>query len=179
MDEAQHVENQHDGIRNRDLYQLLGVLFLIALFPLWLLLKPTSYDDVVLTLVAGDGSGDRIALDSDSEQIYVLEFWASWCHPCVETTQHLNVIADRYLREVEVIGINTDMETGTLESHPRFGATYPSAADLDGDLMVRFGVEVLPTIVVLRGSKEIERVEGVPTLAEFDRVIRNLRNAPS
>lgn len=177
--ETPDAETPGAEIRRRDLLQMGAALFLLLLFPLWLLFSPSSYDGLVLTLAAGDGAGDRVTLDSGSDQIYVIEFWASWCHPCAETTEHLNIIADRYLSDVEVIGINTDMSEQALEEHPRFGATYPSAIDPSGDLMERFGVSVLPTIIVLRGAEEIERVEGVPTLAEFDRLIRNLRNAPS
>ena len=44
--------------------------------------------------------------------VYVLEFWATWCAPCRKSIPHLTAIQEEYeLDELKVVGISTDEET--------------------------------------------------------------------
>ncbi len=48
--------------------------------------------------------------------IYVLDFWALWCPPCVALLPHLSVVQDRFAsRGVRVIGVIGPDTTGTTE----------------------------------------------------------------
>lgn len=38
---------------------------------------------------------------------YVVEFWATWCGPCIESMPHLSELADRYKGKVEFFSVNT------------------------------------------------------------------------
>ena len=39
-------------------------------------------------------------------RIYVLEFWATWCKPCIAGMPHLSVLANKYKEDVEVIAVS-------------------------------------------------------------------------
>src|SRR5262245_37682169 len=40
-------------------------------------------------------------------QVYVLEFWATWCAPCVANMEHLSLVQERYRdKGVHVIGLS-------------------------------------------------------------------------
>lgn len=39
-------------------------------------------------------------------KVYVIEFWATWCKPCIELMPELSDLARKYKGKVEVIGIN-------------------------------------------------------------------------
>lgn len=39
-------------------------------------------------------------------QIYVVEFWATWCRPCIAEMPHLSTLARKYKDSVTVLGIN-------------------------------------------------------------------------
>lgn len=39
-------------------------------------------------------------------QVYVLEFWATWCQPCVAAIPHLSNLARKYRDKVTIIGID-------------------------------------------------------------------------
>jgi len=44
-------------------------------------------------------------------KIYVVEFWATWCNPCIAGMPHLSELADKYRKEITVIGVSI-MEKG-------------------------------------------------------------------
>lgn len=49
-------------------------------------------------------------------RLVVLEFWATWCGPCIETIPHLNELADRFRDEpVQLLAI-TDEDPGVIRN---------------------------------------------------------------
>ena len=48
------------------------------------------------------------SLLNESEKIYVINFWATWCAPCVEELPHFTKLAKQH-KDVEVILVSLDM----------------------------------------------------------------------
>lgn len=48
-------------------------------------------------------------------KVYVVEFWATWCGPCIGEIPHLNEIAKKYAKDVVVVGIDGYEKGGTAE----------------------------------------------------------------
>ncbi len=52
----------------------------------------------------------------EKDNVYVVEFWATWCKPCAAAMPHLSVLASKYKDKVTILGIdiyekkNTSME---------------------------------------------------------------------
>lgn len=42
----------------------------------------------------------------DKDKIYVLEFWATWCGPCIAAMPHLSELARQYKGKVVFVGVN-------------------------------------------------------------------------
>lgn len=69
----------------------------------------------------------------------VVDFWAVWCGPCRQIAPALAELAGQYEGKVQVAKLNVDENPQT-------------AAD--------FGIRSIPTLVVVKGGKEVDRHVG-------------------
>jgi len=44
----------------------------------------------------------------DTGRVYVLEFWATWCPPCITTIPHLSALQRKHQNSLTIIGINAE-----------------------------------------------------------------------
>lgn len=83
--------------------------------------------------------------------VVVLNFWASWCEPCVREAPGLAAVSKAYLSQnVRFIGIDEkDSRPSALAFQSKYGVTYPSAFDPSGAIADRYRLVGLPTTVVI------------------------------
>ncbi|HSJ36532.1 MAG TPA: TlpA disulfide reductase family protein, partial [Acidimicrobiia bacterium] len=113
---------------------------------------------------AADGSPGTYAIDIDfayfdgepgaladfAGQPLVLNFWASWCPPCVAEMPDLEEVHQRFHGEIAFLGMNMQDDLAAAERLvEETGVTYPLAQDPDGAVYRRFGGIAMPTTVLL------------------------------
>jgi thiol-disulfide isomerase/thioredoxin len=91
-------------------------------------------------------TGKTISLEDYRGKVVLIDFWASWCPPCLESLPAYERIRQELGPEVfEVIAINVDENTEDgvqfLEARP---VSYPVLADPDGDIGKPYNVRSLP-----------------------------------
>lgn len=64
--------------------------------------------DVSNELEVYDYEGIKKFLEPQNAKIYVVNFWATWCAPCVKELPHFEALNDNYPSEVEVLLISLD-----------------------------------------------------------------------
>lgn len=89
----------------------------------------------------------------------VLEFWATWCAPCVAAIPHLNELSRTFAKDkVVIIAISNESE----DRIHRFLAKHPMSQwiglDESKSTFHDFNVQSLPTTVVIAPSGDIARV---------------------
>ncbi|MCY3972357.1 MAG: TIGR03435 family protein [Acidobacteria bacterium] len=104
----------------------------------------------------GRGDGDWTRLKGKAT---VLEFWATWCGPCVQAIPHLNELADDLAEhDIRFVSI-TDEEEGTvapfLEANPISGLV---ALDLDGSVFEEYGIRSIPTTFLVDRKGVVQAV---------------------
>jgi cytochrome c biogenesis protein CcmG/thiol:disulfide interchange protein DsbE len=112
--------------------------------------------------------GDSIALSDLEGQVVVLDFWATWCSPCVESLDHLQQLHELYADQgVVVLAINvgeTQDEVAGFVAH--YGYTFSVLLDTDDRVTDRYGVQGIPHTLVVDRNGEIHSVPGGPDAIE-------------
>lgn len=84
------------------------------------------------------------------EELVLVDFWADWCGPCKMLTPILDEISDEI--KVKICKVNVDEE---------------------GELATEFGIRSIPTILVFKNGKEIDRIVG---LREKEELVEKIKN---
>jgi len=91
------------------------------------------------------GGGEPTSLESLRGKPVVLNFWSTWCMPCLEEHAALAAGARRYAPGVQFLGIvYEDDETRVQGFLKQRGAAYPSLMDEGGRLAIAYGVAGVP-----------------------------------
>ncbi|MBT4584994.1 MAG: redoxin family protein, partial [Phycisphaerae bacterium] len=103
--------------------------------------------------------GDAIEGFEDG-QVYVMEFWATWCGPCISSMPHLSGLQDKYGDTVKIIGVSSEKE---LETVTNFLAETNKTDDLLNTERMRYTVTVDPDRSTSRVFMEASGQRGIPT----------------
>ena len=92
------------------------------------------------------------------ENLTVVDFWATWCQPCVRFIPLLNQMAGEFADQgVRFIGIAIDGPRNQSKIAPfihSMGVTYPILRDLNSQLMSDLGVTAVPTLLIYGADGE-------------------------
>jgi thiol-disulfide isomerase/thioredoxin len=115
-----------------------------------------------------------IGIDELKGHAVVLDFWATWCGPCKAEAPILDRVATRFKSSgLVVIGISTDDDdqegAAWAKAHH---LSYPIAFDNGKEASRAYGVEALPTLIVIsKTGKVIARRTGVTDSEELERLV--------
>ena len=76
----------------------------------------------------------------DADGIVLVDFWAPWCGPCKMQTPILEKFSKSSEVTAKITKLNTDASPETAQ---------------------KFGIHSIPTIIIFKDGKEIERLIGV------------------
>jgi len=74
----------------------------------------------------------------------LVDFWAAWCSPCRAIAPAIEEIASEYAGKLKVVKVDTDENQ---------------------DIAVKFQVMSIPTLMVFKGGKVVERLVGARSKA--------------
>lgn len=91
--------------------------------------------------------GDAIDLGGFRGQVVLLDFWATWCVPCVDALPAYAALRERHHgRGFEVVAVSVDESVLDARAFvDRTPLPYPIAHDADGRLAAQLGVAMLPS----------------------------------
>lgn len=72
-------------------------------------------------------------------QLVLVDFWAEWCGPCKALSPILTAVAEEYAGKCKIVKVNIDEAQSLAAEH---------------------GVRSIPTLLVFKEGKEIEREVG-------------------
>jgi thiol-disulfide isomerase/thioredoxin len=104
--------------------------------------------------------GKEIAAKEFAGKVVVLDFWATWCAPCIAAMPILKEVTDQYAdKEVVFLAVNTGEQSKDIEEFLKAQKLDVNVVlDPDGKIADAFVTEALPQTVVIGKSGAIESV---------------------
>jgi thiol-disulfide isomerase/thioredoxin len=100
----------------------------------------------VFTARALSGAGNVSLSDYKGKVVY-LDFWASWCAPCLVSLPLLDELRKEFPGDqLQVVAVNVDQDVAKgRDFFRRRPVGYPSATDPAGQIPEKYGITTMPT----------------------------------
>ena len=98
-----------------------------------------------------DDNFDVEVLDADVPVL--VDFWADWCSPCKVLAPILDSVAKQYNDKIKVCKLDTDA---------------------DNELAARYGISSIPTVIVFKDGKEVDKFVGVKNKKYIESVVEKV-----
>ncbi len=89
--------------------------------------------------VSGAAGFDQLVIENSFHKPVLVDFWAEWCAPCKALMPLLAQITEGYRGELLLAKVNCDIEQ---------------------DIVMRFGIRSLPTVVLFRNGQPVDGFTG-------------------
>jgi thiol-disulfide isomerase/thioredoxin len=97
--------------------------------------------------------------DLKGSKLTVIDFWATWCKPCVKAIPELNKIYDTYKdKNVKFIGINCDGPRSVSKVAPlskSLQIKYPVLLDINSEIKTELNLYTFPTLIIVNSDSEV------------------------
>jgi cytochrome c biogenesis protein CcmG/thiol:disulfide interchange protein DsbE len=110
-------------------------------------------------------SGAVITPEDFGGKLLVLNFWASWCTPCVQEIPSLNQIQKMFASQgLVVLGINVDRKEDSYRNMlQRFQVSFQTVRDPEENINYRYGTYKIPeSYIIDRNGKVLQKYAGLP-----------------
>ena len=131
-------------------------------------------------LAGEDLDGKPMKLGDYRGKVVLLDFWATWCGPCMRLVPHNRRLIETYKdRPFALLGVNADEDSTALEAGiKRHRVNWRSFKNAAGDgpaVTDQWNVEGFPTLYLMDHNGVIRKTwVGVPEEEELDREVADL-----
>ena len=124
-------------------------------------------------------TGETITLDSFKNKILLIDFWATWCVPCVKAMPEMQKLQEKYSSpSFTVLGISID-EEGAQKVVPflkksKVKFTYPIVLDNANSVKTweQWGIKSVPTVVLVKEGQIMYQWSGKINSREIEETVR-------
>lgn len=119
------------------------------------------------------------------DRTYVINFWATWCKPCVEEMPYFEQLAREAAEDTEVITISLDFKKDIstklksfVENHPELPPVIALADDKYNNWIDQVDPEwggAIPVTVIYRNDERVFHAEKFDSYAELKSTVEALR----
>ena len=105
-------------------------------------------------------AGGKFRLDDCKGKVVVLDFWASWCGPCLQAMPQVDKVAREFSEQgVTLIAINLEETPDKIKNAlMRLGLETAVALDTNGRVAERYGAFDIPQTVIIGRDGKVARL---------------------
>lgn len=100
---------------------------------------------------SGDATFQKDVLESGTPVL--VDFWATWCAPCLALAPVVEDLAKTYQGKLKVVKFNIENDTATPQ---------------------RYGITSIPTLLFFKGGKVVQSVIGNQSKAKLDQIVQKV-----
>lgn len=132
--------------------------------------EPSAKGDIIsyLPLEEGDAApgftaaltdGAEFTLSEQQGKVVLLNFWATWCGPCVREMPAFEKLHEEYGEDVAILAVNCmEGEDIVKAFQEENGYTFPIACDEEGDIVMKYPSQGIPYTLVIDGEGIIQKI---------------------
>src|SRR5207244_3104114 len=104
--------------------------------------------------------GGRFNLTEQKGHVVVLDFWASWCGPCMQAMPQVDAVVEEFAgRGVKLVAVNMQEDRTAASGALERLKIHPSVAlDVDGAAAEHYQVTAIPQTVVIGADGNVAQV---------------------
>jgi len=123
-------------------------------------------DSMVLLQAPSGAKADWASLKG---KVVVLEFWATWCSPCVESLPHLNqLVASLDPKKFQFISIDDESQKTIEVFLTKKKTSGWAGVDTSGSVFAWYGIKSRPTTVIVDWNGKIVAVTEIDSVSAAD-----------
>jgi peroxiredoxin len=109
------------------------------------------------TLVLRDLDGREVDLSTYRGRTVIVNFWATWCAPCVAEMPSIMLLREKYAAQgLEVIGVNLQENAARIRPFlKQHDIDFTVVRDHDGSARTAWGVSVYPSTFVIGPDQRV------------------------
>jgi len=142
---------------------LFSLIFLI-LSTNCIFAEPLKKDDKVPEIKVQDMDGNPKSLSDFKGKILIIDFWATWCNPCIKEFPHFEKFYKNYKdKGIEFIAISVDNKLDKVKSFvKKNNYSFTILHDLAHETSKNFKIGKLPTLFIVSpdGYVKDDPIEG-------------------
>ena len=90
-----------------------------------------------------------------SNSLYFVDFWATWCGPCVHASKYLSVLQKQYPDNFYIISLSQENPETVKRFLKKHKTDLAVAIDFEGETFKKFNIRSLPRGVLLNGHGQV------------------------
>ncbi len=98
-----------------------------------------------------DLKGKKHSLSDYKGKVVLLNFWATWCPPCVKEMPSMQRLQDKYQdQDFEILAVNMGEDSTTIEIFlQKMSVNFPVLLDSDGAILKQWKIFAFPTTFLI------------------------------
>lgn len=126
--------------------------------------EPVSYEELIEGDTAPDftaetTTGASFTLSEQNGKVVLLNFWATWCGPCVGEMPAFEKLYKEYGEKVAILAVNCLEDKDTVDQFVSEGGyTFPIAYDVEGAINMKYPTDGIPYTLVIGKDGIVEKI---------------------